>query len=639
MVVYVNIIINVSEKNYETISGEYFPLNWGMELHKKYKTYELHPYDENNVFCFGRGVLPIIGGNRLIFSFKSPLWEGFHFSAMGGAGYQFKDTGLKNVGIIGKCEKPSLLVINGEYKENNSIEIDYIDMEDYVKNYTNIYDLNNYILDKFKDKNYRALIVGPSSINSNMGAVLSQTVRNGKFVEGSEDWAARGGIGSALYKAHNILGIVYYGDKNNPLNNEEKELKSKLKSIVEEYYKMPLTKVIMEGTKKYRFDKEINTGGTFGCNYVSLKDKTPMFNWKMIYMSKEERTELHNKLLTYFVGKFNEESTNPKKWTNCGEPCPVLCKKYRLDGLKVDYEPYSANGPQIGIFDIHATDKVVHRIDATGYDAIEMGELLSWVFELLDIGLLKPEEVGINKPKFSPSDFKTEEDILNNSNYNSSQAVELINIIAFEKNEIGKILALGKRKASQIFNDKFKDRLKEGEKFEDYAVYIPFGASGEMGPTLYWAIGNFMPYLIQGKYLTHYKYGVFFEPEKLSQLSVGRTLEEATIENLGICRFHRVWINPVIKDLVNEITDIDLEENTRNLIKDIYEYNKKICSNPHKIESNRVKDIIALGAEEFGDEKWSKLFKEDRDKYIDEYVKRAMSEYSKLLDIDWNMQV
>ncbi len=643
-----NILINASTEKYEYIEGDFFPIDWGIYLHKKYETWRYDPYSEKNVFCFGRGVIPVIGGNRLIFSFKSPLWDGFHFSAMGGAGYIFKNTGLNNVAIIGKCKKPCLLVIDGT---DDKLKLEFIEPNDFdLENYTNIYDLNNYVLEKFKEENFRAFIVGPASMHTNMGGILSQTVKNGRFVEGSEDWAARGGVGSVLYRGHNILGVVYYGKDSPEELKNRKDLEKKLRKIVEEHYNKPYMQVVLEHTKKYRYNEETKTGGTFGNNYHYTLDITPIFNWRMPYIHKDDRIKLHKKIMEYFVEKFNEESIKPKKWTNCGEPCPVLCKKYR-NGLKVDYEPYEANGPLLGIFDLYATDKVVHTVDALGFDAIEFGNLASWVFELLDVGLLKPNEVGINKPVFDVDKFQNDEDILKNSNYNAELAINLANIVAFNKNDIGKMLALGKRKASHIFNEKFKDRLDRLEnnrnttsnidnrykKFEDYAVYTSFGDGGEISPTLYWAIGNFMPYLIQGKYLTYYQCGVFLEPEELAKKSVDRVIMEITIEDLGICRFHRRWIYPVIKSLLKEITDMDLDKTISNLLNDICEYDKHV-GYPGNIESRRVKDLIIAGASEFGNDKWAKEFEDDAEVKLEEYVKRVMDEYSKLLGIDWKIK-
>ncbi len=638
-----NILLNVSNKKYEEIAGEFFPLNWGIYLHKKYETWKYDVYDEKNLFCFGRGIIPVVGGNRLIFSFRSPLWDGFHFSAMGGAGYVFKNTGLNNVAIIGKCDKPSLVIIEGS---KGDVNIDIVEIDYDLSNYNNIYDLNNHILERFNEKNYRAFIVGPASINTNMGGILSQTVKNGKFVDGSEDWAARGGGGSVLYRCHNILGVVYYGEFNNENeHNEQKQLEKKLRTIVESHYNKPYMKVILEHTKKYRYNEETKTGGTFGNNYHYTLDLTPIFNWRMPYIHKNDRIALHKKIMEYFVEKFNEESIVPKKWTNCGEPCPVLCKKYR-NGLKVDYEPYEANGPLLGIFDLHATDKIVHTVDALGFDAIEFGNLASWVFELLTVGLLKPEEVGIGVPIFDIEKFQNDEDILNNSQYNSELAIKLAKIVAFNKNELGKILALGKRKASKILDKKFKDRIVNinnnksyaYKSFNDYGVYASFGECGEISPTQYWAIGNFMPYLIQGKYLTYYQCGEFLEPEELAKRSVDRVIEEITLENLGICRFHRKWMYPIINSLLKEITNIDLDSTIDELIKDICDYDKKITPNPTYIESQRVKDLIMAGASEFGNEIWAEKFENEGEKKLNEYVKRVMEEYSRLLNIDWKIK-
>ncbi|AEH07251.1 aldehyde ferredoxin oxidoreductase N-terminal domain-containing protein [Methanothermococcus okinawensis] len=640
-----NILINASNKKYETINKEFFPINWGIYLHKKYETWKYDVYDEHNIFCFGRGVIPIIGGHRLIFSFRSPLWDGFHFSAMGGAGYVFKNTGLHNVAIIGKCEKPSLLILDGEGED---LKVEFMELNESngfdIKNYKNIYDLNEYILKKFNEKNYRAFIVGPASLNTNMGGIFSQTVRNGKLVEGSEDWAARGGVGSVLCRAHNILGVVYYGKNGTDEEvKKQKDIEKRLRNIVEEHYKKPYMTVVLEHTKKYRYNEKTKTGGTFGNNYHYTLDITPIFNWRMPYIHKNDRIELHKKIMKYFVETFNKESIEPKKWTNCGEPCPVLCKKYR-NGLKVDYEPYESNGPLLGIFDIHAADKIVHTVDALGFDAIEFGNLASYVFELLHVGLLKPEEVGIDKPIFDITHYQTDDDILKNSQYNAELAVKLANIIAFKKNELAKILSLGKRKASKILNDKFKDRLMTKnadkfnyEKFEDFGVYIPFGDNGEISPTQYWAIGNFMPYLIQGKYLTYYQCGEFLEPEELAKLSVERVIMEITIEDLGICRFHRKWIYPIIKPLLKEITDVDLDSTIKELIKDICEYDKKIGYPPY-IESQRVKDLIMAGAGEFGNDKWALEFNSKGEVKLKEYIKRVMNEYSRLLNIDWKIK-
>ncbi|HIP90990.1 MAG TPA: hypothetical protein EYH21_01645 [Methanothermococcus okinawensis] len=89
---------------------------------------------------------------------------------MGGAGYALKFTGLRNVAVVRRCDKPSFLVIEGN---GEGIKIDFIDMESYLEEYTSGYHLNQCILEMFSEKNYRALIVGPAGINTNIGAIFS----------------------------------------------------------------------------------------------------------------------------------------------------------------------------------------------------------------------------------------------------------------------------------------------------------------------------------------------------------------------------------------------------------------------------------------------------------------------------------
>ena len=631
-----NILIDLNSKKFEYIEKKMFPMEWGIYLHKKYETYKYDVYSDKNIFAFGRGVLPIVGGNRLIFTFRSPLWNGFHVSALGGAGYQFKSTGLDNVAIIGKCEEPTVIVIEG--KNNDTVNIEYIPIKELdfdINNYNNIYEFKDILLKHFKDKNHRSFVVGPASITTNMGAILSKTVRGGKYVEGSEGWAARGGIGSVLYRAHNILGVVFYGDENPKKRSEEKELEKEIRKIVENYYKKPYMKVILEHTKKYRYDENTKTGGTFGNDYHLLEDKFPMFNWQMPYIPKEKREKLHNIIMKYYVDIFNEESIYPKKWTNCGEPCPVLCKKYR-NGLKLDYEPYNGNGPLLGIFHLYAADKVVHKVDSLGYDAIEFGNLLGWVFELLHRGLLKPEEVGASENIiFDIEAYNNEEDIIKISEHNSKIALEISETITFHKTEVGKILSLGIRRGGALLNEKFKNRLKEGDSFTNYAVYDTFGNDGHISPTLYWAIGNFMPLLIQGKYLTYYKCGEFLEPEDLGLKCAESAFNEITIENLGFCRFHRKWVMNVVEDIVKKIRDCDLKEIAYTLFNDICQYDKNIVNGPTYIESERVKDLIVYGSKEFGNDKWYNEFKKDREGKLKEYTKIVVNTYSNNLKIDW----
>ncbi|WP_423792428.1 aldehyde ferredoxin oxidoreductase N-terminal domain-containing protein [Methanocaldococcus indicus] len=608
-----NLFINLNNSKIEIIEKDIFPIDWGLYWHNKFETYKYDVYDYRNVFTFGTVGLPVYGGHRLTFCFKSPLTDNFFFSSMGGAGYQFLATGYNNVAIVGRAKKPSLLIISDKS----------IDIVEIREDFRTVYEIYNHIVEHYKERNLRAIVVGEASKKTALGALFSQTVLNNKVVEGSEDWAARGGGGSVLYQAHNLAGIVYFGDK-----NEEKALKDKVKEIVEEYYKESYINVVKKFTKKYRYNDESQTGGTFGNNWLIYKEKVPIFNWQMPYISKEERKKLLNIILENYLKIFNQEAIETKSWKNCGEPCPVVCKKYRNKN-KVDYEPYAANGTLLGIFDLHEADKVVKEVDSLGFDAIEVGNLTAFVFESLYRGLLKEEELNIKTPYFNYKDI-LEGDIKEISRHNSEQAIKFLNNLANNYNRVYKILSLGTRKAVKLLDEMYKSRTKE-IKFKDIAVYIALGDCSSINPNLYWSPGFFMPLVISGRYLTYYK-PEFLEPEELAEKIYENVKLELALDNLTICRFHRKWLKPVINKIVSEIFNIDFnyEKYSLELYKKIYEYNKK-CIYPNNFESERVKDLLVGLAKECGNKNWNK-------ENIDNYLKRFLDKYSELFNIDWKIK-
>ncbi len=67
------------------------------------------------VFTFGEGLLAgssIPGSRRLFFCAWSPQWQGFYVSSMGGAAFTFHGLGVDYVCIRGRCDAPSVLVLN-----------------------------------------------------------------------------------------------------------------------------------------------------------------------------------------------------------------------------------------------------------------------------------------------------------------------------------------------------------------------------------------------------------------------------------------------------------------------------------------------------------------------------------------------
>ncbi len=624
-------------------------IDYGLEIHEKLGTQDIDPYDPKNVTIMGMGpfagsILP--GSHRLMFFFRSPLYGTLFPSAMGGAAYVFKNVGVDFVTFEGKAKKPVIVILYND-GENIQTELHELELERVLEIWRGyegeegVYALTQYLIDAFGknlDFEYRVAVVGPAALNTNYGGIFSQALRKGERLVGSEDWAARGGSGSVLLRAHNVVGIIFGGKpRKRTFPSEDIGNFKTSKDIVEGVHKKPYNEIISEKTTKYRFNPKLSTGGTFGGNYPAEGDFVPILNWRMPYIEKEERIKIHENIMKHYWEPFNEEAIKPKNWTTCGEPCPVVCKKHRR-GHHVEYEPYEANGPLSGSISLRASDISVHAADAMGFDAIEFGGTAAWVLELVHRGLMKPEEVGISgKPEF------TKEALLERpveaSEVNAKLVAELAHRVAFAENEIARIIGLGKRKASVILDERFKDRLKYGESFKDYGVFVPLGENGEMTPTMYWAIGNYIPLPIQGRYWTFYQFGVFLEPEELAQKIIASALWEFWYDNLGWCRFHRGWMKPVLKALFMEAygENVDMEEHARRQLKRLIEYAMKAGYMPVFWDSMRVIDLVAAGSEEFGNEKWAEKFRIDKVGTAKEYLSRVLETYSEILGVEWRL--
>lgn len=645
--------INLDRKNVEIEKFEredvYGIIDYALYLHDEvYRTYELDdPYDPNNVMVFGKGpfagsILP--GTHRLVFVYKSPLYGGLFPSTMGGAAYQFQKVGIDFVVIEGKGEKPTVILLTND-GERLGVEFHEIELEKLIeiwrgyKKEEGVYAFTQYLIDNFADKfngmEYRIACVGPASLNSNMGAVFSQTLRKGERVVGSDDWAARGGTGSVLMRAHNVVAIIFGGKAKKKFPKEDIGSIKVTKQIVEGVHKKPMNEVISEKTVKYKYNPKLKTGGTFGGNYPAEGDFVPILNWQMPYIPKEDRIKIHENIMKYYWEPFNKEAIETKNWTNCGEPCPVVCKKFRR-GHHVEYEPYEANGPLSGSIAIYASDISVHAVDAMGFDAISFGGTAAWVLELVYKGLLQPEEVGLSdKPDFDKESLLLKP--VEASEKNAKLVAELAHRVAFAETEVAKIIGEGIRRAGEVFDERFKDRLSYGESFKDYGVYTPLGSNGEIVPTMYWAIGNYIPLPIQGRYWTFYQFGVFLEPEELANKIVASALYEYWYDNIGWCRFHRGWAKPILKALFMEAygKNVEMEEHAKKMIRKLINFAKKAGYEPVFWDSMRVIDLVAKGAEEFGNERWAERFKKEKVATAKEYLRRVLGEYSRLLSVDW----
>ena len=612
----------------------YSPISLGLKLHmERYRSWSKPIYHSDNALILGAGLFTgskMYGVHRFVAVFRSPLTKGLHVSEMGGAAFQFK-INADAVVIVGRSETPLIVKIYDQGNGEPVVEFHEIQeetLEHVWKGYggfKGIYALQQYLSDHFKgfyeEFNGRSILVGPASKYTNIGALASVTLNKGRMDHGSEDFAARAGGGSILYRAHGVAAIIYGGryDRSTKVPKELSDTRE-LDKLFMELTKQPYTQAVINAGVKYRYDPKLNTGGTLGGNYPHLKATTPMFNWKMIYLPKDLREKLHELIMKYMWEPFNREAIETRSWKTCGEPCPLACKKVRLGKYKSDYEPYNGLGPIIGVLDIHEAEKVVELADAYGFDAIELGQIIGFLFEAMDKGLLRPEEIGLpGKPFFDPASYSIE-----HARVNAELAVKIIEQLAFGSNPLLRLIGeRGLRSAAKILDILYRERTIERKtRFSDIPIYAAFGEEGHITPNYYWTPGLVAPLVVLGKYWTVYS-GVFMEPEEFASKSIERAIYEALIADMGLCRFHRGWAEKAIPVILEKYYGVEKPlEKTRELYKKIAEYQKLAGALPVFWDSGKIIDFMALAAEEYGNVEWGGKFKVNKEAAAREWWER-----------------
>lgn len=510
------------------------PVDLGIHLSETYRSLNF------GVGVFAGSIFP--GSNRLVVTGISPCWQGYYISSMGGAGLVFNNLGINMLGLVGKAPVPSVLYLNRNHGEEIEVEVVPIDVETVWKEgRTGVYSLTDRVYRMFGSRyenDPRILAVGPAALQTDMGGIMSVPITRGK-ISHIDTWAGRGGFGSAMAREHGIVAVIYGGTA------ADEDFRDR--TVADEWFRNKYDQRLMqkdlEVTTKYRYDEKLHTGGTFGVNFATTGGRIMAFNYRTIHLTEEERTSFHQKFIVdHYLKQFNEETIVKRQQGTCGEPCAAVCKK--MNGIyKKDYEPYQTMGPLCGVFDQRAAEKLNHHCDAMGFDAISCGGVLAWLMDLLDEGLLTPEELGVTRmPRWNAAGF----DIVEDSMHNAELGCELIDAI-LERSGILDFRE-GVRKWSRI-----RSREK-GTALHNRLVYIAFSRRGWMVPNQYWVSGVLVPMAIMGKYYMIYSFD-FISPRTLGRMCAERMKKELLLDNLGICRFHRGWAEELLPEVMGNLYD------------------------------------------------------------------------------------
>ena len=439
--------------------GDYFgPVDLGLHLTKT-----------RGSFNIGTGLLAgsiFPGSNRLVFTGMSPSWGGFYISTMGGAGLVFNNLGISMISLIHKAPSPSILYLNRDADGTFRLELHPIDLaRTWNEQEGGIYQLMHEVYDRFGSRYARTpriLAVGPAAAATDIGAIGSVPIKQGKLTH-VDTWAGRGGLGSQMLREYGIAAIIYGGD----FPRESYRNRKEANQWFYDRYDMNLASKDIASTQKYHYNETLDTGGTFGVNYATLKGSMLSFNYRSMDWSEEERVRIHQSfVLDHYLKQFHDETIVTKSYKTCGEPCTAVCKKMNNE-YKKDYEPYQAMGPLCGIFDQRAAEKLNRYGDRNGFDAISLGGVLAWLMDCLDAGYLTPEELGVDtRPVFSPEGF----DLVASSMHNADLGMALIDAILEQKDSL--TLGHGARHLAHTWSRTHRPEIL------DRFVYIPLRRIG-----------------------------------------------------------------------------------------------------------------------------------------------------------------
>jgi glyceraldehyde-3-phosphate dehydrogenase (ferredoxin) len=508
------------------------PVDLGLHLSRKHDSLNL------GVGLLAGSIFP--GSNRLVVSGSSPCWAGFFVSSMGGAGLVFDNLGLNMLSLVGRAPTPSVLCLKRDHGEEVEVKVVPLPLHRvWEEGRGGFYGLLDHVHQRFGgdyQNDPRILAVGPAAEATDFGAIGSVPIVNGKLTH-VDTWAGRGGFGSKLLRQHGIAAVIYGGT----VVDDDFRDRKVADAWFQERYAKKLAAKDVEATVKYRFDPKFETGGTFGVNYATIGGRVLAFNYRTVGWTEERRLELHRKFIVdHYLKQFNAETIATREQHTCGEPCAAVCKKTRGE-YKKDYEPYQTMGPLCGIFDQRAAERLNRHADRYGFDGISVGGVLSWLMECLDTGALTPDELGVDRrPVFAPEGFALEADSMSNAEL----GVQLLDGMIRRRGLLD--LDGGARKlARRLARDK-------GRQVLDPLVITAHGRNGWMVPNQYWTPGVLSPMAISGKYYMYYG-NDFVPPRSLGRLDAERFRMELILDNLGTCRFHRLWAEEMLPEVMESI--------------------------------------------------------------------------------------
>ncbi len=363
----------------------------------------VNPLGPDNVIMFLTGPLtgtPYPTSGRFVVVTKSPLTNLFLDSYVGGfLGPEIRRAGYDGIVITGKASSPVYIWIKNDSVEiRDASKLWGLEVSKAVK-----------AIRRELRENVHVACIGPAGEN---------LVRYASIVVDSDEdpWragvAGRGGAG-AVMGSKNLKAIAIKGTKAIEIAN-----KDKLKEIARKAFEL------LGSAKFLKVRRAIGT--SFWVEPMNRFGILPTRNFSRGFM--DNAVGLYGEYMRAFV----------KRSVTCYN-CPVACGKIlgsEFGDVKVEYECIALLGSNCLIDDVIKVARSVKLVNELGLDAISTGNVIAYVMELKELGIMRDEAI----PSFGNIDGQ----------------LRLIKMIAYREG-IGDLLAEGVARISRKFGGKAID--------------------------------------------------------------------------------------------------------------------------------------------------------------------------------------
>jgi len=363
------------------------------------------PLGPDNLFVLAVGPIQgktgVLGSGRFAIAFKSPLTGFWGQSTGGGHGAEaMKRAGYDAIVISGKSDNPVYLLVdedNVELKDASSLwGKDTHETQEAIQE------------ELGKDK--LVMAIGPGAEN-----LVRYT---GLMVEDGHGNAGRMGGGSVM-GSKKLKAIVLKGDKATPVKNREP-----MKTI---------KKKIAAAAKEINFVKANRAYGQ--AMAVISREQNSLLPMKNFSLGTWE--DGAKKIGSAGGGYDAALSPKPDSCSNCIMGCHrrVTIKeggKYDMDGYGPEYETLGMMGSNCLIDDVKAINYAAHLCNMWSIDTMDFGGITGFVMEAYEKGFITKDDLGFEIP-WGDGDAM----------------ISLLNLIAYRKNDLGRLLGEGLKVASE----------------------------------------------------------------------------------------------------------------------------------------------------------------------------------------------